>query len=348
MRFLRVILVTLKVATAMYTTKKIAVRRKAFTLVEMLVVIAIILAVAALAAAFAPRVNDNQKMSRAVDNLQQWLLTAKMRAKRDGLATGLRFALAPGDTLGVSHSQFQYIQQPEPLTGGTWTGGVFTGGLLTFAGQVTAGVETVTFTGVDFTLGGVANPAQWLVQPGDVLEINGGGVYTIGQVSPASPTNTLVLGMPNAANPYVTPPTPSVYDLLLSIPATSPTANYRILRQPRLLVGEEPLNLPTNYAANFSYIPGYLPLTKGSNVALGFSGYPEILFSPSGAVVGTNAGTATIVISLWDVPAQLELPDPNRVGIVGIQSRSGFLGAYNVSLSTNPFLFVQTARESGL
>ena len=37
----------------MYMTKKIAYRRKAFTLVEMLVVIAIILVIAALAAAFA-------------------------------------------------------------------------------------------------------------------------------------------------------------------------------------------------------------------------------------------------------------------------------------------------------
>src|SRR5579884_4528291 len=101
----------------MYKTIKIADRRNAFTLMEMLVAITIIVVLAALAAAFAPRIDDNQKLTRAVDNLEQWLLTAKMRAKRDGLATGLRFVSAPGDAPGT-YSQFQYIQQPEPLAGG--------------------------------------------------------------------------------------------------------------------------------------------------------------------------------------------------------------------------------------
>lgn len=344
----------------MYTTKKIVIRRKAFTLVEMLVVIAIILALAALAAAFAPRVNDNQKMTRAVDNLEQWLLIAKMRAKRDGLSTGLRFIQAPGDPVlipGPAYSQFQYIQQPEPLSGGIFLGGPsptppaggpsgypppyqyplnsgfwYAGGLLVSAlpsGAPGTG-STVTFTGVDFTLGG-AVLAQALVQTGDYLEINGGGVFFIQAVTSAT---TLQLS-------------PTTYGS--SFTTIVPTTNYRILRQPRILIGEEPLALPDNYTANFGPIPGYLPATSGCNVALGPSGYPEILFSPSGAVVGTNAGTPILWISVWDLPALNELPDPNRVGIVGIQSRSGFLGAYSVSLGANgPFFFVQSARESGL
>jgi type II secretory pathway pseudopilin PulG len=331
-------------------------------LVEMMVVIAIMLALAALAAAFAPRVNDNQKLTRAVDNLEQYLLTAKMRAKRDGLATGLRFITAPGDIPGVTYSQFQYIQQPPPLSGGIYLGtspslppgyptpyqypagsGIwFAGGLLlsaaggtvTFAQVVSPGPIPAagTIQGVDFTLGGLP-PNQYLVQTGDYLEINGGGVYAIGAVT----TNTLTLA--NAA-------TLGSYDNVLTI--TSPTTNYRIIRQPRLLIGEEPVALPNNYAANFGFIPGILPLTSGCNVLNGFSGFPEILFSPTGAVIGTNAGTPILWISVWDVPAQMQLPDSNNVGIVGIQSRSGFIGAYNVSLSGNPFLFVQTARESGL
>src|SRR5579875_2803731 len=298
----------------MYTTIKIGNRRNAFTLVEMLVAIAIIITIAALAAAFAPRVDDSQKLWRAVDNLEQWLLTAKMRAKRDGLATGLRFVQAPGDAPGT-YSQFQYIQQPDPLAG-------YPGGPT----LVSAGNGTVTFSNVDFSLGGVPYPNQWLVQPGDYLEINGGGVYYIQSVT--GPT-TLQLGS-------------SPYDLALNI--TSPTTNYRIIRQPRILIGEEPLTLPNNYAANFGNIPG--TTSPGCNVLPGPSGNYEILFSPMGAVIGSNAGNPTIVISVWDTT--MEVPDPNRVGIVGIQSRSGFIGAYSVSLSSNPFLFVQTARESGL
>ena len=65
-------------------------------------------------AAFAPSIADSSNLTRAVDNLQQWLLTAKMRAKRDGLATGIRFIQAQGDPPGF-FSQVQYIQQPDDL-----------------------------------------------------------------------------------------------------------------------------------------------------------------------------------------------------------------------------------------
>lgn len=340
----------------MCKTKKIVHRRDAFTLVEMLVVIAIILALAALAAAFAPRVNEDRKRTRAVDNLEQWLLTAKMRAKRDGLATGLRFVLAPGDIAGVSYSQFQYIQQPPPLGGGVCvappgpppplpgvyqypagTGNYYTGGLITSA---SAGIINFASGSVDFTLGGTPFPNQWLVQAGDYLEINGGGVYQIGlPVSPPlNPAYTLQLA-------YAT--VPLSYDQMLSL--TTPTTNFRILRQPRILIGEEPLVMPTNYAANFSPIPGSGSLVPGTNVLPGPSGNYEILFSPTGAVIGTNAGTPILWISVWDTTADVTLPDfASHVGIVGIQSRSGFIGAYDVSLSGNPFAFVQLGRESGM
>jgi prepilin-type N-terminal cleavage/methylation domain-containing protein len=351
----------------MYKTKKIAVRRDAFTLVEMLVVIAIILAVAALAAAFAPRVNDNQKLSRAVDNLEQWLLTAKMRAKRDGLATGLRFIQAPGDgalvpnpayspLTGPAYSQFQYIQQPEPLSGGLFVGvtapGVttppsyppgypppyqylpnsgfwYSGGLL-----VSAAGGTVTFAGVDFWMGSTTLPPNPLVRLGDYLEINGGGVYKIQGAT--SPTTLLLRS--------------SAYDTYgSSLTIAIPTQNYRILRRPRILIGEEPVSLPDNYAANFSSIPLSGSPLPGTNVVPGPSGSPEILFSPTGAVIGNNSATSTLVISVWDVPAMNQQPDPNSVGIVGIQCRTGFIGAYPVSLGIyGPFYFVQTARESGL
>ncbi len=362
----------------MYTTKKIAVRRDAFTLIEMMVVIAIILALAALAAAFAPRVNENQKMTRAVDNLEQWLLTAKMRAKRDGLATGIRFIPDPNDldptnlrtSLSKTYSQFQYIQQPEPLIGGVCLGGppnppqpppgtyqyplpaqlpplggnYYIGGIIKSAGITppdtppqTAAPGLVFLAGVDFSLGGLPQfdaygRQQWLVQTGDYLEINGGGVFLI---AAAKDFQTLQLS-PS-----------STYASTLNIAGVSPnppTTNYRILRQPRLLLGEEPLTLPTNYAVNFNNIPG--TGYGGCNVNLGFSGYYEIIFSPTGAVVGNNSGTSTIVMSIWDTTAQVF--DPNLVGVVGVQSRSGFIGAYGLSAGANPYFFVQTARVSGL
>jgi prepilin-type N-terminal cleavage/methylation domain-containing protein len=318
----------------MYATNKTK-NRRGFTLVELLVVMAIILAVAALAAAFAPRVTDSTNLTRSVDQLEQWLLTAKMRAKRDGLATGLRFVQAPGDTANT-YSQFQYIQQPDPLAGGwlstTQTSGAvlyspgpppvyLTGGILTgaSAGLVAFGL------GVDFSLG-VANPAQWLVQAGDFLELRDGGVYLIAGVvppAPSSPATTLKLAG-------------TAYDNALTI--TQPTTNYRILRQPRLLEGEPVLQMPGNFAVDNN--------TGFGNVQAGPSTNIEILFSPSGAVVGANAGNGKVLMMVYDTT---QTYDSNKAGIVAVQSRTGFVGAYSVAPPPlDPFLFAEEGRTSGL
>jgi prepilin-type N-terminal cleavage/methylation domain-containing protein len=288
----------------MCATKKTANRRRAFTLVELLVVILIMLVIAALAAAFAPRVSDSQNLTRAVDQLEQWLLTAKMRAKRDQLATGVRFIQVQGDiteATGITCSQLQYIQQPDPLSGSP--GGSFI---------QSAGSGTVTFGNVDFTMGGTLPPSQYLVQPGDYLEVRDGGVYQIGAVT--GPATVTLAGTPYDASLNIGP---------TATPPTAPTTNYRILRQPRLLIGESPLDLPNNFAVDMRIIPGTIPILTPSipanaiipnNTTVAWSNvvprvvpttpavtYYEILFSPTGAVVGTNAGNGKVLITVYDM-----------------------------------------------
>ena len=196
--------------------------RQAFTLIEMLVVIVIIVVLASLAAAFMPRVQDSTTLSNGMDQLSQWLLTAKMRTKRDGLASGIR--LIPDVNNMVT--QFQYIQQPDPLAG---VAANATGTLPVTCGQpaATAGT-TVTFTNADFSLGGlpqyepITGLPQWLVQIGDYLELrDSGGIHAIVGVTATTVTVS--------ANQVIVP-TGTAY------PWT--TSNYRILRQPRPLIGE--------------------------------------------------------------------------------------------------------------
>jgi prepilin-type N-terminal cleavage/methylation domain-containing protein len=320
----------------MHAVKTNGNQRGGFTLLEMVVVIAIILAIAVLAAAFVPRVSDSQNLTRAIDQFEQWLLTAKVRAKRDGLTTGLRFLQNSGDAPGT-YSQFQYVQQPDPISGGwlsatktslsvPYNSHFLTGGIL----QSAAG-GNVTFANVDFTLGGIPQP-QWLVQPGDYLEVRDGGVYQIGAVT--GPATLKLAG--------------TSYDTTLtigpsSVPPTQPTTSYRILRQPRILIGEPPLQMPGSLVVDMNVITG----TKvTSNVVPELSGNLEILFAPSGAVIGKNGGSGKVLVYVHDI---LQSPqDPNRAGIIAVQTRTGFIGAYSVAPGPDPFVFAEEGRSSGL
>src|SRR5260370_33982576 len=89
-------------------------KRSAFTLIEMFVVLAIILALAVLTVLFMPRFQERQRVSRGADLLQEWLLMAKMRALRDRVPTGVRVQVVlveqPDRTLSVGR-QLQYIRK---------------------------------------------------------------------------------------------------------------------------------------------------------------------------------------------------------------------------------------------
>src|SRR4029077_11712408 len=64
--------------------------RPAFTLVEMLIVVSILMIITVAVVAVAPRFTDDRKLSRAADQIAQVLLTTKQRAKRDQVPTGVR------------------------------------------------------------------------------------------------------------------------------------------------------------------------------------------------------------------------------------------------------------------
>src|SRR4029077_19621763 len=90
--------------------------RPAFTLVEMLIVVSILMIITVAVVAVAPRFTDDRKLSRAADGLAQWLLTAKQRAYRDQIPTGLR--LFPDAQHNNLITELQYIQQPDDFKGG--------------------------------------------------------------------------------------------------------------------------------------------------------------------------------------------------------------------------------------
>jgi type II secretory pathway pseudopilin PulG len=313
----------------MHTDEGTVRRRGALTLIELIVVVSIVVFLVALGAAFAPRVSDSQNLTRAVDQLEQWLLTARMRAKRDALATGLRFLPDPSNP--GTYAEFQYVQQPDSIAGGYLSADPVPGAVpynsLFLTGGICTGIGggQAQFANVDFTAGG-APPGQFLVQPGDYLELyGGGGVHLITAVTGST-------SLQLSSDPF---------DAGLTL--DSPTTNYRILRQPRPLLGEPTMTMPKSLAADMNPIPG---TAARSNVQSSPGGQLEVVFAPSGAVVGANACNGKVLIYVHDVTQPI--PDPGRAGVVAVQTRTGFIAAYDLAPGADPFRFAQEGRSSGL
>jgi type II secretory pathway pseudopilin PulG len=328
-------------------------QRMGMTLVELIVVITIILMVAALAAAFMPRFQDRQNISRGVDLMSQWLLTAKQRARRDGLVTGLRFITDPNDPSAnaLQLPMAVYVQQPEPITGGNPPGSTPPSGVVVnpvsgvcLSVENQTGPWRATFANVDFFNGSGpgSDPTLWIVQQGDFLDLRSSGVHSI--------TGPTVNSSPPAPFP---PPAPGTSNALLlgtgtpfgltATPPCQPTYNYRILRMPRELTGEPILQLPGNIVVDMnSGFSFNVPLRTLPTTPTPTSVY-EILFSPDGSVVGPGVSGGKIILWVRD-PTNA---DVNLGGLVCVQARTGFISSYDI-FPGNPYQFADEGRDSGL
>jgi prepilin-type N-terminal cleavage/methylation domain-containing protein len=315
--------------------------RPGFTLVELLVVIILILTLAALAVAFVPRVNERRRAAQGADLLQGWLLQAKQRALRDRVPTGIR--LQPGTrlpTATVPNAQFvtdlQYIQKPDD----------FGGGMLTLLSPTSAVVSSTAQSPVaDFFNGlGPGSPtALWSVQPGDYVEIYGGGpVHQIVAVRNTPPTS--LVG--NTIDVSPTNPLPFVSGSTISTP------QYRIIRTARIIPGEPTLQMPQNVAIDLSTNATYgSPLPNPNPWAGGI----DIFFAPSGEILNTKAGMTNIILWVRDVTLDANLPGDQTLVVINV--RTGLIAAHPVDTTPNPsappvylspYSFTRDGRSSGL
>jgi prepilin-type N-terminal cleavage/methylation domain-containing protein len=93
-------------------------KRRAFTLVELLVAVGIIAMLLGLVAMSFPRFNEREQLTRAVDKLRTGLLTARLWAKRDQVVSGIKFLKDPN---GMYYG-YQFVQQPVLPSVGTISG----------------------------------------------------------------------------------------------------------------------------------------------------------------------------------------------------------------------------------
>lgn len=311
-------------------------RSAGFTLVELLVVMLLILVLATLVVAFAPKLAERQKVPRGADLLQGWLLIAKQRAKRDQLPTGIRFQPDPDNP--NLYRELQYIQKPDDLTIGQIIYNPIVLGKGPFILTLKAGTGSF--------LGGYKSTddrSLWPVQPGDYVELKGGGlVHRITDVK----ASQLTL----ASDPRYP---------ILTYPIITPTADYRIIRAPRPLVGEANLDLPKDIAVQGNIL-GPPAITYGS-IPPQASSPPvpfDILFSPAGPVVGSavssnvpGVGSEAVIFWVRDATLDPSPLDESKSGeplLVTVYVKTGLIAVHPVSPAPDYFTAVKDGRSSGL
>jgi len=206
---------------------------------------------------------------------------------------------------------------------------------------------------------GARSPSLWPVQPGDYLELRDGGLpHRIRAISyntwPNDPPPARRVPPASRRDPIPgsNPPVLEGNVLLLETPAPHPfayTKEYRIRRSPRAQVGALPLKLPEGVAidltTNFRFAgAGAPPLSIDPR-----TGCIDILFAPSGGVVGR--GSVGDRITFWMRDVTLDWEQPGEQLLISIDTRSGLIGAYPVHTADNyadPFLLTRDGRPSGL
>lgn len=110
--------------------KRVSMRRHAFTLVELMVTLAIISMMLGLVAISFPRYTEHEELTRAVDKLRMGILTARLWARRDQVVSGIKWLdadptlLNDRPNLAVSPPSryvrgFVFVQQPLEIVKGT-------------------------------------------------------------------------------------------------------------------------------------------------------------------------------------------------------------------------------------
>lgn len=305
--------------------------RKAFTLMELVVVVAIVVVLAAIALAFLPS-RQAKVASQAADQVQTFLAQARSRALRDQVLTGVRFF---SDDDGKTFTGLGLVQRPEPLVPyfaqvtqpqSTWTVFLQLPVPASPNGQYTMQIMQQTIPGI-----GQTAPAQPLaLGPSDLLP----GDYFIG----CTPQETQLITAVEPSIGLVT---------LLTVPGIAPVGggtfrlwtSYRFDRAPRALMGEPNFQMPRNaFIYPNQKAIGSVPCSQSVPMN---GGDMEILFAPSGQVVNATAGR----IVLWF--GNLNLASKEAGTLLTIYARTGGVASHPIGPVGDEFLYTRDGRSSG-
>jgi hypothetical protein len=123
-------------------------------------------------------------------------------------------------------------------------------------------------------------------------------------------------------------------------PVLTPTWQYKVIRQPRVLQGEEALQLPQNVAIDLVNTNNYQPQWASGVQSI------DILFSPSGTVIDKQGAFETLVLRVRDTTQDITTDGDQT--LLAIYTRTGLTATYPVDVSSgDPYSFLKAARPAG-
>ena len=293
-------------------------KRTAMTLVELLVVMAIIVIFIAITAAFYPANQADRELSRFSNTVQSALLSARNRAKAERLPTGIRFYADSNGKVG----SVVLIQKPAPLD-------AYAVGVAPNPGSLSANIVERTpplMSGIFDAFITFPNnyPIQNVLNYGDFIVLDSGDVAKV---------DSLV-------NPNSVKSLSGSYSSGFSSAITALPTKFKVYRSPVELSGDTPFELSNTIE---------ISLGSGS-----FSSpVVEIIFNPDGSL---NNFPSDVYLHLHNFEAVAG--DYSRDAILAVRKMSGSIGVYEVGpvdpanlndiTKHNPTLFAKDPRNKGI
>jgi prepilin-type N-terminal cleavage/methylation domain-containing protein len=318
-------------------TKSRKFGRGAFTLIELLIVMAIIIILTALTVVYIlPAFQDKQNVIRGVDRVTQTLLIAKQRALRDQVPRGVRLLVdssisQPSASPAPLYycTQMQFIEQPAPFSAGQISG----------VSPPPVTQATITFSGpVDF-FGGSTDPTQYLVQPGDYLEAPVGAPSAVYKIATVVDKQTLQLTAASTA--------------ALTFSNTSLPPTYQIYRKPRPIAGEDLVTMPRNVVIDLTQSPQSYERSVGITAVQtddngNVTSNADIMFGPQGSLLtGTACGNVILWIRDYTIDDTKASPAYHTSRLVSVGFLTGFIAAHPVSPLPDNYSYTRDGRNSG-
>ncbi|MDB5313845.1 MAG: hypothetical protein JWO38_8047 [Gemmataceae bacterium] len=306
-------------------------RAAAFTLVELLVAMSVLVVLASLALLVVPSALDQDRTTDGATLTRQYLMIAKSRASRDQLPRGVRLVVGldtsnPAKTSSLFVTELQYTEAP-PIFLATAAPNAPTPAANAPAAQVTLGFNYTV------TNGNITAQQCYL--------LNASASMTAQIQADLATGRFPVLYVPVLTRPDL--PGPSGWFHIQGFTAGSPsvltldlypdlgaatqyvTNGFGIYGAPRPLIGEPTQQLPKNICIdlNVSQPPG--------NAAQDY----DILFGPNGQVLPTS-GNGSGQINLWvrdytkggGVATLASFQQGGEQQVVALKSKSGSLGVF--------------------